>query len=372
MITATELSYALLLASGGVESTPDAALHLQASLPVSAEMLQVTGPLTTGLDPVEPAETTAEDTADSAPDSADPAPYILAEPVLDTSSTVDEILDGPGPETDSDELSGNIIIVAADQDVAGDPLGRLNLETFEVAQKVDKALVEPVAKAYNSVLPEPVRDGLDNFTTNLTEPVNFLNFLLQGKIGKAFETLGRFAINTTIGIGGVLDVAKREPFHLPYRSNGFANTLGFYGVEPGAYLYLPIIGSTTVRDLVGDGLDTLILPSAIGKPFNKPTFTAPVFGIRALNRRFDFEDCYDNYVEDSPDPYGSNRDLYLAQRQRAIDILRGRVPDPLSGEGDVCVAVDDGSDDDDLEYSEQPSAGETAEESAIAEPEASN
>src|SRR3546814_1283739 len=76
---------------------------------------------------------------------------------------------------------------------------------------------------------------------------NFLNFLLQFKIGKAAETLGRFAVNTTFGVGGLFDVAKTMPFNLPYRRNGFANTLGFYGVEPGPYFYLPLIGSTTLR-----------------------------------------------------------------------------------------------------------------------------
>src|SRR3546814_5937005 len=68
-------------------------------------------------------------------------------------------------------------------------------------------------------------------------PVNFLNFLLQFKIGKAAETLGRFVVNTTFGVGGLVDVAKTKPFNLPYRRNGFANTLGFYGVEPGPYFY---------------------------------------------------------------------------------------------------------------------------------------
>src|SRR3546814_6026547 len=88
----------------------------------------------------------------------------------------------------------------------------------------------------------PVRDGLGNALRNISEPVNFLNFLLQFKIGKAAETLGRFVVNTTFGVGGLVDVAKTKPFNLPYRRNGFANTLGFYGVEPGPYFYLPLVG----------------------------------------------------------------------------------------------------------------------------------
>src|SRR3546814_7125122 len=71
-------------------------------------------------------------------------------------------------------------------------------------------------------------------------PINFLNFLFQFKIGKAVETVGRFAINSTIGVAGIFDVAKKPPVNLPYRPNGFANTLGFYGVEPGPYFFLPL------------------------------------------------------------------------------------------------------------------------------------
>src|SRR3546814_2534491 len=77
-------------------------------------------------------------------------------------------------------------------------------------------------------------------------------------LGKALETVGRFAINSTIGAAGVFDVAKKAPINLPYRSNGFANTLGFYGVEPGPYFFLPLVGPTTLRDMVGDGIDLLV------------------------------------------------------------------------------------------------------------------
>src|SRR3546814_462964 len=115
----------------------------------------------------------------------------------------------------------------------GDPLQNVNIEAFQVAQSVDKALVGPIAKGYEGGVPKPIRDGLGNALRNLREPINFLNFLFQFKIGKAVETVGRFAINSTIGVAGIFDVAKKPPVNLPYRPNGFANTLGFYGVEPG-------------------------------------------------------------------------------------------------------------------------------------------
>jgi phospholipid-binding lipoprotein MlaA len=136
---------------------------------------------------------------------------------------------------------------------------------------VDKAIVAPVAFAYKEVLPRPIRSGLRNFIKNLGEPIVFLNVMLQLKPGKAAETFGRFAINTAIGAAGLVDVAKRKPFNLPYRRNGFANTLGYYGVRPGPYFYLPLVGSTTLSDFIGNRLDQLILPMALGRSITRPS-----------------------------------------------------------------------------------------------------
>lgn len=109
----------------------------------------------------------------------------------------------------------------------------MNAKTFAVTQDVDKAIIGPVAIAYRDALPAPIRNGLRNFLNNLHEPVVSLNFLLQLKPGKAVETIGRFAINSTVGVAGLIDVAKRHPFSLPRRRNGFADTFGYYGVGPG-------------------------------------------------------------------------------------------------------------------------------------------
>jgi phospholipid-binding lipoprotein MlaA len=165
-----------------------------------------------------------------------------------------------------------------------------------------------------------------NALRNLTEPVNFLNYLLQFKIGKAAETLGRFAINSTFGVGGLFDVAKKTPFNLPYRRNGFANTLGFYGVEPGPFFYLPLFGATTLRDMAGNGLDMLVLPTAIGKPFNRTAYAVPTTVVRALNDRIERDAEIERLQQQSLDPYVETRTLYLEMRQREIDALRGRVP----------------------------------------------
>ncbi|HEY7958898.1 MAG TPA: MlaA family lipoprotein, partial [Sphingomicrobium sp.] len=162
-----------------------------------------------------------------------------------------------------------------------------------------------------------------NVLSNLHEPVVFINFLLQHKVGKAAETLGRFAINTTVGLAGVIDVAKRKPFHLPRRPNGFADTLGFYGVKPGPFLFVPLIGPTTVRDLAGNILDRLVLPFAAGKPFSTPEWAVPTGTLHSLDRRIAFDHELARQRA-SVDPYTAARQYYLTRRQAEIDALHGK------------------------------------------------
>jgi phospholipid-binding lipoprotein MlaA len=205
-----------------------------------------------------------------------------------------------------------------------DPLEKANAKSYEVTQSVDKAFVGPVAIAYKKKLPGPIRSGLRNFLYNVREPNVFLNFLLQLKPGKAMETLGRFAINTTIGGAGLFDVAKRRPFKLPRRPNGFADSLGYYGVKPGPYLFLPLIGPTTVRDLVGGGLDRLVLPLSVGKPFNELVYTVPIGVLSTVDHRAEFDEQLHKLHDGTADPYEASRAFYLQRRQAEIDHLRDR------------------------------------------------
>lgn len=220
-----------------------------------------------------------------------------------------------------------------------DPIQGANAASFKVAQAVDSKLVGPAAETYKKLVPRPARAGLGNFIRNLGEPVVALNFLLQLKPGKAAETLGRFGINSTLGIGGLIDVAKGKPFNLPHRRNGFANTLGYYGVGPGPYLYLPGIGATSLRDVVGGAVDGVILPIGIGAPFNKPYYTIPNGAIRSLDRRVEF-DCQIKALQAADDPYAATRAFYLKKRKAEIEALHGRgngpevleqCKDPLTG-----------------------------------------
>jgi phospholipid-binding lipoprotein MlaA len=231
-----------------------------------------------------------------------------------------------GPPAQEDEPPvGEIVVEGEIGPPKSDPMERVNEESYRLTQAVDQALVEPVAYAYRDGLPGPVRDGLGNVVRNLGEPSNALNFLLQGKVGKAFETLGRMAINTTIGVGGLFDVAGKKA-DLPYRRNGFANTMGYYGVGPGPYLYLPVTGATSVRDLAGSTLDQLLLPLAVGKPFNRPAYAATYFVVNGLDQRLEFDEEIES-IRNADDPYRLRRETYLARRRQDIAELKG---EPIS------------------------------------------
>jgi phospholipid-binding lipoprotein MlaA len=245
-----------------------------------------------------------------------PAPLVDLPPLPADATAVAAAPPGASPP-------GTIVVIGRRGHAPGDPLEAFNARSFAITQSVDAAAIRPLAMAYEHDLPSPIRTVLRHLMQNLHEPVVFLNFLLQLKPGKAAETLGRFAINSTLGIGGVLDVARHRPFDLPVRRNGFADTMGFYGVKPGAFLFLPIIGPTTTRDLVGGLLDRAVLPLAIGGPFSKPIYSVPVGVVSELDRRAQIDGTLGT-IRQSEDPYAARRRLYLTLRKAEIDHLRGR------------------------------------------------
>jgi phospholipid-binding lipoprotein MlaA len=123
-----------------------------------------------------------------------------------------------------------------------------------------------------------------------------------------------------------MDVAKKRPFNLPRRSNGLADTLGYYGVGPGPYLFLPVIGSTTVRDLLARPFDLLILPAVLPAPFRDPSVALAKGTLNALDERVNFDEDLRRLREQNDHPYAAVRDYYLTRRQAEIDYLRGKGP----------------------------------------------
>lgn len=260
---------------------------------------------------------------------------VIVLPPIDSAAPQDAPSPGPAPAAAATPApppavngKDQIVVTGEVDQPKSDPAQAVNQASFEVVQKVDDAIVAPLAMGYKHALPSPVRSGLRNFLRNLTEPVVFVNFLLQGKPGKAAETLGRFAVNSTVGVAGLVDVAKNKPFRLPYRENGFANTLGYYGVGPGPYLFLPLIGPTTVRDLFGLGVDRALLPATVGGPLRSPYYVFGAGAIKSLDDRIQL-DCELQKQRESSNPYNTAREYYLERRKADIEALHGRKYQPV-------------------------------------------
>jgi len=133
-----------------------------------------------------------------------------------------------------------------------DPWARVNRFTYRFNSRFDEALLLPVADGYRR-LPSPLRAGVHNFFDNLTEVASVINYTLQGRLGRGLRSIGRFVINSTLGIGGLFDVAGS--MHLPYGPTGFGTTLAKWGMHPGPYLVIPFIGPSTLREGIGLAAD---------------------------------------------------------------------------------------------------------------------
>ena len=259
--------------------------------------------------------------------TAPTTPAVPTNPAAPINTTPGAVPGGPvsapallGTEADQHPRSdlGNEIVVSARVKTAADPLARFNAKSFEVIQSVDQAVVGPMAMGYKKGVPGPIRSGLRNFLRNLEEPVSAVNYLLQLKPGRAAKSVVRFAFNTTVGVGGLVDVAKRKPLNLPYHPNGFANTFACYGIGPGPYFFLPLAGPITLRDFVGLMLDKPGFTLVLGRPFSRPYYSIPAITIDALSDRIEEDAVLTKMREESPDPYVATRELYLAQRRAEI------------------------------------------------------
>jgi phospholipid-binding lipoprotein MlaA len=226
----------------------------------------------------------------------------------------------PSEPSEQEEAPG--IVVQGDAYSRQDPVHAVNEKSYEAIQKGDKLVVAPVARLYAHGVPSPLRRGLHNALYNLREPSNFVAFLLEHKFGKAGQVLVRFTVNSTIGLAGLIDVAKAKPLRIPYRPNGLADVAGFYGIKSGPYLFLPLIGPTTLRDLIGTTIDRAWFPLAVGKPLDTVPYGLAVTVIGGLDDRNAIDGQLRKFREESADPYNATRDFYLKRRQAEIDALR--------------------------------------------------
>ena len=290
---------------------------------------QVSQPAATAPEPLAPLPATQPAAEVAAPTFVGDTNQVEAESQL---TKADSTPVSPGSTTGTAPDVGSEIIVTARQSSRSDPLAKLNAQSFAAIQAIDKAVVAPVALGYASAVPKPVRNGLRNVLRNLDEPASFLNYILQLKIGRAAKSAARFGINSTIGIAGLFDMARRKPFNLPYRPNSFANTFACYGVGNGPYFFLPLVGPTTLRDLFGLGLDKAVLPTVVGKPFDDGKVNVALGVVDALTDRVEIDSQLQRIRNESGDPYVAVREVYLAQRRAEIGAIcprRGDTnPDP--------------------------------------------
>ena len=206
-----------------------------------------------------------------------------------------------------------------------DPWEGFNRRMFALNNTLDGALIVPAAKAYRTVTHKKQRKGIRNFLANARTPVIFVNDLLQGEVGRAGNTLGRFFINSTVGFGGMGDPAER--LGLEQHSEDFGQTLAVWGAPSGPYLVLPFFGPSSVRDGFGAGVDVAISPLTWvrGDPAQYTRFTQAGVGVLAVR-----EPLIEPLAEieaNSLDYYASLRSFYFQSRNNQISNGRTRFED---------------------------------------------
>ncbi|MGH8032139.1 MAG: MlaA family lipoprotein [Luteimonas sp.] len=193
-----------------------------------------------------------------------------------------------------------------------DPWEPLNRRVHAFNKAVDRAIAKPLAKAYVRVVPQPARSGVTNFFNNLGQPVTMVNALLQGKPQQAAQSLGRFALNTTVGLGGLFDPASRAK--IPNRSEDFGQTLGVWGWKRSRYVELPLFGPRTVRDVFGLVGDAPLSPVRYVEDDSTRVFLQ---GLQLVDLRTQLFPL-DNLLVGATDEYALIRDSWLQRRDFQI------------------------------------------------------
>ena len=208
-----------------------------------------------------------------------------------------------------------------------DPWENWNRKVFNFNEDVDRAVLRPVANTYVDVVPQPIRRGVGNFFANFADAWSAVNNILQGKIQAGLDDATRVGVNSTFGLFGFLDVATE--MGLEHHYEDFGQTLGRYGVGPGAYIVLPILGPSTVRDTAALPVNRL----ASAPAFFSPTSAAlGLTGIQIVNTRADLLGATRVIDDIALDKYTFVRDAYL-QRRRSL-IFDGDAPEvPASDAG---------------------------------------
>lgn len=209
-------------------------------------------------------------------------------------------------------LTGCATTETVDGEINPDPYEDTNRSMYAFNDYLDRNIMIPIAENYVKAIPEPVRDGITNFFDNLEYLNVILHSFLQGKLGQGLSDVTRFVINSTIGLGGLIDVAT--DMGLDKHEEDFGQTLAVWGMDQGAYLYVPFLGPYTARNTPDEA------SSYFTNPFSyiSTLYLLPVTFLNLLNDRANLLEASEFVDEASIDPYSFIREAYLQQRRYLI------------------------------------------------------
>ena len=202
-----------------------------------------------------------------------------------------------------------------------DPLEEFNRAAYSFNEMIDEALLEPLGRGYKYITPEPVDTGVTNFFNNLRDVRSAVNNLLQFKVGRALSDVGRVAINSTVGILGLIDVASNLNF--PRYGEDFGQTLGVWGLGSGPYIVFPLLGPSSARDGVGLVADWFTDPLYY---VEDDTVRLSLRGLDIIDTRADLLSASRVVSQAALDPYAFIRDAYLQRRENLVH--DGNPPQP--------------------------------------------
>ena len=204
---------------------------------------------------------------------------------------------------------------------ANDPLEPSNRFFYRVNNTVENYTIKPVAQAYVYAVPSPVRAGVHNTLTDLNEPVTFADAVLEGKPRRAGTTLVRFLVNSTVGVAGIFDVAKSLGYQEVDDDGGL--TLEAWGIPPGPYLYLPVLGPRTATTAAGYALDIGLSPfTYVPRGYGLLTLNYAVYGVGAIDALANVLHDLDELNKTALDPYASIRSAYQQSQVSRLARLR--------------------------------------------------
>lgn len=221
----------------------------------------------------------------------------------------------------------------AEFEANNDPLEPLNRGMYEVNNAIDAVVLRPAAVAYRAVIPPPLREGVRNALGNLRAPTILMNDLLQGEMDRAGRTASRFLINSTLGLGGLVDVAEWQ-FGIRGHGEDFGQTLAVWGMGEGPYLFLPVLGPSNPRDMVGAGVDTVASPWFwFGQGQVVEILRYVRTGMTILDAREGVLDTLDTLYATSLDPYSTLRSAYRQRRVNEITNAGQPAPEAAGSTG---------------------------------------